>query len=818
MAQEKSRLNPDLSRRTFLKASAATAATVSVVAANPWSSAMTALAEEENTDRATINDEQIFSGACRGNCAGGCFLNIHVRNGKVVRTSAREMPNPEYNRICVKGLTHVQRIYSKDRLKYPMKRAGERGEGKWEQITWDEAINTITEKWKRYQDQYGKYAFGVMWSSGSYATLSGAGIGSAMNRLQNANGALNITAAVDMARGQGTKPALGQGTFVTANEPADLKNSKTIFCWGANPVGAQQQSTHFFLEAKEKGAKIVVIDPNFNALAAKADIFVPVRPGSDAALALGMMNIVVRENWVDEPFLKKSSGAPFLVKESDGKFLHQSDLGITLAEGQKDQPIVWDALTNTYGAVNAVEDPALRGTYTINGIKVTTAYELLLTRIAEYPPEKAAEICNISVEQIEEITKLYATNKPSAIYEFFGIDHYVNGHYGYFAMAVLAILTGNLGKSGAFCGMGENLATDWINMAGTMFPNGAKPSLSVPVNMLTEVLETKMYGETPIDLKGIYFTHVNQVGNGAERKATLEVMKKLEFIVVADMNMNETAQYADILLPVAHWFEVDDVFVNYSTHPYAILQEKAIDPLYECKSDYEIYKLLADKLGCGDAFDMDEEGYMKLWMDTDGARKLGITLENLKKEKVLRALPGDPYIYAEGGVFATPSGRAQIYNESPAPNNNYGQTFDVTKEQLPYFEPPYEAWHENPLHEKYPFTMIQDKGRWRTHSQWWDVPILKELSPEPFVRINPSDAAARNIKTGDIVKLYNDRGYVKIKAVVDRGIQPGVLSLPKGREKHEFIEGHYQDLTSRVMNSVCANSAFFDVLVQVEKA
>lgn len=817
MDKEKSSLNPNLSRRTFLKASGATAVTAGVVAANPWGTAMTALADEEQASAAG-NDEQIFSGACRGNCAGGCFLNVHVRNGKVVRTSAREMPNPEYNRICVKGLTHVQRIYSKDRLKYPMKRAGERGEGKWERITWEEAINTIAEKWKGYQDEFGKYAFGVMWGSGSYATLSGVGIGSGINRLQNANGALNITAAVDMARGQGTKPALGQGTFVTANEPADLKNSKTIFCWGANPVGAQQQSTHFFLEAKEKGAKIVVIDPNFNALAAKADIFVPVRPGSDAALALGMMNIVVRENWVDEPFLKKSSGAPFLVKESDGKFLRQSDLGIAIAEGAKDEPIVWDSTANTYGAVNSVSDPALRGSYTINGIKVTTAYDLLLERIAEYPPEKASEICNVPVEQIEEITKLYATNKPSAIYEFFGIDHYVNGHYGYFAMGILAVLTGNLGKPGAFCGMGENLGTDWINMLGTMFPNGAKPSLSVPVNMLTEILETKMYGKTPIDLKGIYLTHVNQLGNGAERKATLEVLKKLEFIVVADMNMNETTQYADILLPVAHWFEVDDVFVNYSTHPYVILQEKAIEPLYECKSDFEIYKLLAEKLGCSEAFNMDEEGYMKLWMDTDGARKLGITLENLKKEKILRALPGETYVYAEGGVFSTPTGRAQVYNEAPAPNNNYDQVFDVAKERLPHFEPPREAWHENPLHEKYPFSVIQDKGRWRTHSQWWDVPMLRELSPEPFVKINPVDAAARNIKNGDIVKLFNDRGYVKIKAFVDRGVQPGVLSLPKGREKHEFIEGHYQDLTSRVMNIVCANSAFFDVLVQVEKA
>lgn len=817
MDKEKSRLNPDLSRRTFLKASAATAATAGVVAANPWGTAMKALAEDGKTTAAG-NDEQIFSGACRGNCAGGCFLNIHVRNGKVVRTSMREMPNPEYNRICVKGLSHVQRIYNKDRLKYPMKRVGARGEGKWERISWDEAITTITDKWKEYQAKYGKEAFSIYWGSGSYAVCSGQGMGSTTNRLLNVTGSSNISMTVDAAHGHSAGNALGWGPNFTLNEIADLKNAKTILCWGANPVISQQQSMHFFLEAKENGTKLIVIDPLFTGTAAKADMFVPIRPGSDGALALGMMNIVIRENWIDEPFLKKSTVAPFLVKESDGKYLRQSDLGVVVAEGAKDEPIVWDSTTNTHGTASSIMGPALKGTFTINGIKVTTAYDLLLSRVAEYTPEKVSKICNIPVEKIEEITKIYATNKPSTIYQYFGIDHWVNGHYSVFAIYALAMITGNLAKPGAACGMGETLGINFINLVGTLFPKGATgPSLQMTATQMGRVMDEHKYGNKTVNVKGVYITHANVLANSAERQYTLGWLNKMEFIAVADMNMNETAQNADILLPVAHWFEVDDAFCNYSTHPYVLLQEKAIEPLYECKSDFEINKLIAQKLGYGEQFNMTEMEYLKLWLDNDGARKLGITLETLKEKKALKCLPGENFINGEGGIFPTPTGRAQFYVESPAPNMNYDQQWDIAKERLPYWEPPHEAWSENPLYEKYPFNLITEHVRFRTHTQWWDVPALHELDPEPIMKINAADATKYGIKTGDKVKIYNDRGYVVMKAAINNGVQPGILTAPKGWEKKQFIEGHLADLSSHFVNEVCANSAYFDVLVAIKK-
>ncbi|MBP3701575.1 MAG: molybdopterin-dependent oxidoreductase [Lachnospiraceae bacterium] len=239
-----------------------------------------------------VIEEQVYCGVCRGNCASGCLLNVHVRDGKVVRTSMREMPDERYNRICMKGLTQPYRMYNADRLKYPMRRVGERGEGKWEQITWDEAIKEITDKWKGYQAEYGTQSVAVYKGSGNFATINGVGMGSAYDRFKNVFGVTTIGMDVDAANVTGVGPVIGRGIMASGNEAADLLNAKTIIVWGANPVNSQQQTTHFLLEAKENGTNLIVIDPILSGTASKADIYVPIRPGSDAAMAMAMMEIM----------------------------------------------------------------------------------------------------------------------------------------------------------------------------------------------------------------------------------------------------------------------------------------------------------------------------------------------------------------------------------------------------------------------------------------------------------------------------------------------------------------------------------------------
>jgi anaerobic selenocysteine-containing dehydrogenase/DNA-binding NarL/FixJ family response regulator len=813
-----------IGRRSFLKGTAAAATVAGVAVASPGNTVMKALAAGESAS-ATNVEEQIFAGACRGNCSGGCFLNIHVRDNKVVRTSMRELPNPEYNRICSKGLTHLQRIYHPERLKYPMKRAGKRGEGKWERISWDEAITTIADKYKEYVSQYGKESFARYTGSGQYSLVNGMGLGNSSTLFTNVTGCTEIHMNVDMAVAHALGAAFGMGFLLFGNEYSDLKNAKTILCWGANPVISWIQTSHFLLEAKEEGAKYVVIDPVYNINASKADEFVPIRPGSDGALALGMMNIIVREKWVDVPFLKKSTVAPFLVKDSDGKYLRLSDLGKAKAGTPEDTIVVRDA-AGVVGIPAEISDPVLEGSFEINGIKVTTAYSLLLNRIAEYPPEKAAEICNLPVEQIEKITKLYATNKPSSIYMGMGADHYTNGHYSLFAIAALAMLTGNLGKPGAYCGTNE-LLPFYGNLA-TPYPAGATgPSISIPFTEVEQVMNEHKWGtKENLNLKMLYISHANPVNNGTDQNKVLAWLDKFEFIVMADMNMNDTAMQADMLLPVAHWFEAEDLMSSYHTHPHVMWQDKAIEPLYECKADFEILKMLADKMGYGQYFNMDTIGYIDKFLDADVARSMGLTRERLQKEKVARCVPGsahgpEHYIFAEGGVFGTATGRAQFYLEdipiTAYDAKYYNKKYDRDKEKLPTFVPPFEAWHENPLHQKYPFNLISDHSKFHTHSQWWDVPALLEIQPEPFLNINPEDAAKLGIKTGDKAKVYNDRGYAVLHVNLHAGLQPGVLTAQKGWHKKQFIDGHLSSLTQGQTAEVAGNQAFHDVLVAVEK-
>jgi anaerobic selenocysteine-containing dehydrogenase len=795
-------------RRSFLKGTAAAAAVTGVAVASPGNTVIKALAAGQKNATAS-SGEQVFCGVCRANCFGGCFLNVHVRDGKVVRTSMREMPDPAYNRVCLKGLSHVQRTYDPNRLKYPMKRVGERGAGKWERISWDEAIDTITTKWKELQAKYGRDTIAFSKIAGSWGTLAF----TYPFKLINYLGATAIYASMDAAFGYGCMNALGYGLFFNGNEPKDMANAKCIIIWGSNPTEAQIQNWHFIAEAKKNGAKIIVIDPNFTTSAAKADVYVSIKPGTDGALAMAMMNVAIKENYIDVPFIQKSSVGPFLIKESDGKYLRESDVG-----GNGKDFIVWDSAANKYGTSKTVASPAINGTYTINGIKVTTAYDLLLKSVEKYTPEEAEKVCGVPAETIREITRIYSQNSPSTLYFGYGLDHYVNGHYNFFAASALGIITGNVGKKGANVGLPFGMA-GYFNPAANGNDPSAIPGPTIQSTRVPDIVKSGKIKDKPLTLKSLFIYSGNSLANFPNRKEWLEVINQMELVVVADMKMTDTTKYADIVLPVCHWFETEDTVGQIVQHPMLLLQEKAIEPLYESKSDFEIINLLATGMGLGDKFAQTSAQYMDITLDSPIAKAQGLTYKDLKDKKAIRWLPGDLFIHGEGGVFPTATGRAQFYQENPMTNFDYGQEIDYSKERLPYWEHPNEVYDENPLKEKYPLAMFQEHQRWRTHTQWGGsaAPWLREMDPEPTIKLNPADAAPREIKSGDIVKVFNDRGYVVIKAVLNDGVRPGMVNIPKGWEAEHFIGGHYQDLTSGVSSNVCANHPFFDVLVQVEK-
>lgn len=811
-----------LTRRSFLKTTGAVAG-----AAVLTGTAGTLSAQAENSVDASP-EEQVFSGACRGNCCGGCALDLFVRDGKLVRTYFHELPDEEYNhRICLRGLSHIQRIYDDNRLKYPLKRVEgtERGEGQWERITWDEAFDTIVEKWTAYREEFGPESILGKMDGGNFASVHGGTNGSLfMSAMQMSA----IDGAVDNILIKATVDAMGASTSYSMNELSDIANAKTIIAWGADVADSYLQGWRFFADAKENGAKLIVIDPLYTTLASKADIYVPIRPASDAALAMAMIKVCMDEDLVDVEFVRNSTVGPLLVKKDDGKFLRGSDLGIepkskgvnekTGIEEFDDPLVVWDEALGEECLLSEAEKPSIEGSFDIDGIKVETAYSLLKDRVWEFTPEKAQEICDVPADTIREITRIYATETPGTIFPGYGIDHYTNGEHSLHSVMALAMVTGNLGKEGASCGLVMPLETLWADPSARALA-GTKPWGSILTFELANVLKTGEYMGRKINIKSMFVTHGNWFGNRVNHTETVDdIIANIEFIVCVALNMTDTAQYADIVLPAAHWFEVNDLFGAYSPQPYLMIQEKAIDPYFEARPDFEIQTELLKRMGVAEPYwDMGEEEFMKLLLSGEAAKTRGITLERLRDEKVIRLFP-KPCIHAEGGVFPTATGRAQFYLENPKVLHDFGQEWDVDKARMPVmFEEPTEAWSTNPLHEKYPLSLIQQHSKWRTHTQWGFVSWLRELDPEPVAKINPDDAASRGIFDGDYIKVFNDRGHVVLKAVVSNGIRPGCIDIPKGWQRGQFVSGHYQDLTSKETSPVYVNSPFYDVLVNMEK-
>lgn len=794
-------------RRSFLKGSATAAVVAGVAVASPGNTVMKALATGEENE--PITEEKIYQGVCEVNCGGACSMNVHVRNGKVCLISPIEMPEKDLNRLCARGYTHIQRIYDPNRLKYPMRRVGERGEGNWERITWDEAITEISTKWKGYQSSYGKSSVGFSAGSGNAA-----GDISYVGRLTNMMGATNVVYSFDDNYLNVVASRVGYGLTGQSNDWRDLPNAKYIFVWGSNPTESGPNLTHFLTKAQEQGAKLIVIDPNFTIIASKADMFVPIRPGTDGLLAIAMMQIIVKEGLQDVEFLKQKTVAPFLVKESDGLYLRLSDIGQAEANSKEDAILVRSE-DGKVGLPGEITNPVIKGTYEINGRKVTTAYDMLLERNSEWSLDQISKYCDISQEKINELAHMYAAG-PSTIFTAYGPDHYANGHTFYINMFALAMVSGNLAKPGAGLSGSNSGAYFALGMdnAAIITPPEAVPGPAVKAPKLLELLNEKKYGNTKIDLKSLYvYTH-NPLHNQTDRNSWLELFEKLELVVVADCIMTETARYADILLPVPHFFEVDS-FRSWGL-PYMRINEKAVNPPYECKGDFEITNLLGTAMGMEKYFTMTREEYLTAVFDNDLARSFGVSWENLKKEKYIYAFPPGIPLLGQNG-FNTSTGRAQFYVENVQPDTNYGQEWDVRRESLPYWLPPHEAWFENDLSQKYPFIMQTERSKYKVHSQYTYVPVLLELAKEPILGINPQDAKEKGIKNGDIVKVFNDRGYLVIKANLNAGLRPGVLVMDHGWEADQFIDGHYQDLTSRYVHPAIANNNYFDCLVNVTK-
>lgn len=819
---ESEKTHSGLTRRGFLKVSSVAAGTALAVGG---AGSLTAAADGYSAGRADNDGELIFRGVCRPNCFGYCHLNVHVREGNIVKTSrAPYASNRAYDRICQRGLSHVQRIYDPDRLRYPLRRVEgtERGAGQWERISWDEAAQTIADKINECQTRYGKQAFAYTAGSGNASACHSNTYGRLWNLLE----ATNIYNDADLASLYGANRMCGPLTQMwDCNELTDMINAKHIVLIGSNITDAQIHHWHFVKEAMRNGATLTVIDPTFTQVASKADDWVPIRPGTDTALYMGLSNIFFEKDAVDVAFMNERTCGPFLVHPETKKFVRASDIGgepvftgeINPMTGEE---IVYDPyLVVQEGGLVAYDkasDPQLDAEVEYNGLKFRTSFALLKDEVDKFSPDVVSEITDIPSEKLYQIAELYMDG-PVTTYVGFGGQAYMNGTHTTHAGMIMSALVGNLGKPGASYGTLWHAFFYGNGSYGA--PLGANPTPQIESVDFPNILRSGMYRGEAFHVKMLYVYDANPISTAPDTNVWLnDILPRLDFMVVADSQMTDTASYADIVLPIAQWFEVEDITMTGSTLAISY-NEKAIEPPYECKSDPDIVRLIADKLGLGEYFELTDEEVLADFFESDYCRSAGITFDKVKELGDMRFCPDEPHIaWSEENPFTTASGRFEFYLENPTPRAVTTKEIPpemYDRERLPHWFPPNEAWPENEIMQKYPFVLMSVRGRFRVHSQWYNVKMLRELDPEPTVSINPADAAARRIADGDYVECFNDRGHAVAKAVLSEGVRPGTLVYPKSWQRGQHKAGSWSELLSMEFDPFTVNANFMDVACDI---
>lgn len=805
-----------LSRRDFLKTTGAVTAGSALACALPVG--MRNL-KVDYAVAATADEEQSFTCGCSWSCSF-CQYNVIVRNGNV--SNIRPLEGYD-QRTCLRGKSRIQRTYSEERIRYPMKRVEgtARGEGQWERISWDEAADLIVTQWQKTAKEYGSHANTYYQCSGSQGSLHGnAGL---VKRLFNA---LEVT-IWDYSFDIATNTGLTRGgiQWFDQNEPKDFVNSDAILCMGANPVNANIQNWQFIANAQEQGVQLVCVDPLFSPTVAKADRWIRVLPGTDPALYLGLCNKFIQENLYHSEFVLNHTCAPFLVKKKDGMYLRGSEFGIGLHVGppfwvtglptEIDPIMVWDKAEGKPVPFDEAVDPIKENCPDENYV---TAWDLFKEHVKEWDFKKVHEVTNISEEDFEFLADLLLPEHKIAHYINFGTGAYENGLHAAYALTALISLTGNFGEPGRSVGGFDFMYGNFFGHALCTPSNGAMMNMISILSACDIMREGKLEDGTPYPVKNLWVTHGGLLGgNVNSNRLKAEFLDHLEQIIVTDPFMTETARYADIVLPACDMYEYEDV-VPLSHECNVRLSDKAIDPLWEAKPDAEIARFFGEKFGLADVVcDVSDEDWWKgTFEDVEAARKHGITIDTLRKEKRMRYVDEEPYIgNRDLKNFITETGRLMFYTEDPQPRTASFYKLDPEREKMPTYFENYESGINSELKEKFPFVCMSWRNPIRVHTTMFMKTWAHDVSPEPTVYINPADAQQYGIEHEDYVDLYNDRGHCVAKAIYHEGMQPGIICYPKGYQANETKAGSLSEITTDLADPYAMNCSFFDNRVAV---
>ena len=727
-----------------------------------------------------------------------CAIKTIVKDGKIVRTEKADYSGPEFceGHICQKGLTAGRQPYNPNRLLYPLKRLGERGEGKWEQISWDQALDEIAAKLLELRDKYGPESL-VIWNLPAGAPPSSGLLVQMPYRFGGLWGA--------------TDPLLSQGlddgpmythfyNFGPAGltyfliDPANFDSSDFIFVWGANPIENQMRITQHLVRARDNGAKIVDIGLVFDGTAGWSDEFIGVAAGSDGYLALAMANHIVSTGQHKPEFLIEHTIATYLVRLDDGQLLRD-------AQGNFQ---VWDKETGAAVAVAggkaAIEaaNPALLGSYTALGVECKTAFQLLVERLSLYSLDKAEKISGVDRATIARLADEYAAAKNAYLLGALGL-RYINQGETYRSFYILGFLTGNLGRPGA--GVTAELIPccypTAFNDEVVTRPLGIDGNKTNCVRM-HEFFEQVKADEIPYH--AFICSSGNPVHQNPNRARWDNFFAKLDLIVDIDIWMTDTGEMADYLLPDCMPFERYDLIAT-GFYNHVVLQEPAIEPQGAARDTVYLWSELARRVGLGEYFDKSSEEWIAERLKTPYPLIAGIqpplTYERLKQEKMVRMVaPENPKFDPFTSLrFPTRTGRIEFYNEQLV-----GVGFELPK----YF-----PCHESPVingNDAMPYQLFTGRQRFFMQSMFTDDPItIKLAGGNPAVRMNPADAIKEGFVDGQKIEVYNDRGHVVLDLKVDEAVPSGTVHVWFGWRRRQFEEGMYNEMLVPLSDAATVN-------------
>lgn len=668
---------------------------------------------------------EVRHSVCALDCPDTCSLLVQVADGRAIRLHGNPAHPVTQGFLCGKVARYLDRQYSPERLLYPQKRLGAKGEGRFARISWDEALDTIALRLRSVAAEHGPEALLPYSYAGTMGLLHGSGMD---RRFFHRFGASRLDRTICSAAGGAALAETLGARYGT--EPEQFRHARLILAWGANILGTNAHLWPFIVQARRNGARFYTIDPVRHRAASLADRHYFIHPGSDAALALGLMHVILGEN------------------------LHDAD----------------------YIA------------------RCTTGLGELRERVREYPPERVAALTGIPKEDLIALAREYATTRPAVIRLNYGVQRSERGGLSVRAISLLPALTGAwrdpgggllLTTSGAFH---LDRAALEMPQLQSLSPLG-RPARLVNMSRLGRVL-------TELDsppVKALIVYNSNPAATAPDQNRVLAGLRRADlFTVVLEQFQTDTADYADIVLPVTTFLEHTDLYLAYG-HYYLQLARPAVAPPGEARSNAEIFRLLARRLGFDDrCFEESDDDMIRSLLASGYPFLEGITLERLEREHFVRLHLPQPFLpFAAAG-------------------------FDFRAGTLDYRPPVESRRGDAELAARYPLELVTPKNDDSLNSTFGNRDWVDRQTA--LLMLHPADAARRGIAAGDRVRVFNGRGSCELVAEVGGAVPAGVARASGVRWNKRAPDcRNVNVLTSDRLTDIGGGPVFYSCLVEVER-